>query len=118
IDDINIGGASPTCTEPTNQPTNLILTPTPTTISGIFDAAIPAADEYLIVRSSSSTLSSGPVDGTFYTSGQALGGGTVVISTTSTSFTDINLTAATTYYYFVFAHTNENCSNAPNYLEL
>jgi endonuclease I len=118
IDDINIGGASPPCIEPANQPTNLILTPTPTTISGTFDAAIPVVEEYLIVRSTASTLSTGPVDGTFYTTGQALGGGTVVTSTTSTSFTDINLIPATTYYYFVFAHNNENCSSAPNYLQL
>jgi endonuclease I len=118
IDDISIGGTSPVCSEPANQPTNLILTPTPTTISGIFNAAVPAVDEYLIVRSTATTLSSGPVDGAFYTAGQALGGGTVVISTTTTSFTDINLTPATTYYYFVFAHNNENCSSAPNYLQL
>lgn len=110
-------GAVP-CTEPTNQPTNLNLTPTPTTISGTFDAAIPAANEYLIVRSTASTLASPPADGTFYLPGDALGGGTVVISTTSTSFTDINLTPATNYYYFVFAHNNENCSAAPNYLTL
>ncbi len=118
IDDINIGGASPPCAEPTAQPQNLVLTPTPTTISGTFNAAVPAVNEYLIVRSLSNTLSAGPVDGVFYTAGNTLGGGTVVISTTSTSFTDINLTPATTYYYFVFAHNNENCSGAPNYLQL
>ena len=112
------GIVSPPCLEPTNQPTNLILTPTPTTISGTFNAASPAVDEYLIVRSTASTLSVGPADGTFYTTGQALGGGIVVISTTSTSFTDINLTPSTLYYYFVFAHNNEACSNAPNYLQL
>ncbi|MGB4845622.1 MAG: endonuclease [Ferruginibacter sp.] len=118
IDDISIGAASPSCTEPTNQPTNLILTPTPTTISGTFDASSPAADEYLIVRSNSSTLSATPADGTSYTIGQALGGGVVVVSTTATSFADINLAPATQYFYFVFAHNNENCSNAPNYLQL
>ncbi len=118
IDDISIGGAAPACTEPANQPTGLILTPSPTTINGTFTAATPAVNEYLIVRSTSSTLSSGPVDGNFYTPGQALGGGTVVISTTSISFADINLTPATTYYYYIFAHNTENCSNAPNYLQL
>jgi endonuclease I len=118
IDDISIGGAAPACTEPANQPTGLVLIPTPTTINGTFTAASPAVNEYLIVRSTSSTLSSGPVDGNFYTPGQALGGGTVVISTTSTSFADINLIPLTTYYYHIFAHNNENCSNAPNYLQL
>lgn len=118
LDDISIGGAAPACTEPTNQPTNLLLTSTPTTVSGSFDAAIPAVDEYLVVRSTSNTLSAGPVDGIFYLAGDPIGGGIVVTSTTATAFTDINLNPATTYYYYLFAHTNENCSNAPNYLQL
>jgi endonuclease I len=118
LDDISIGGAAPVCTEPANQPTNLVLTSTPTTVNGSFDAAVPAVDEYLVVRSTSNTLSAGPVDGVFYTAGASLGGGTVITSTTTTIFTDINLTPATTYYYYVFAHNNENCSSAPNYLQL
>ncbi len=121
IDDLTLsvdGIALPACNEPTNQPTNLILNPTPTTISGSFDAAIPAVDEYIIVRSTSSTLSNTPADGTFYTAGDPLGGGIVVTTTTLTSFTDVNLAPATTYYYFIFAHNNENCSNAPNYRQL
>ena len=118
LDDISIDEAAPVCTEPTNQPSNLVLIPTPTTISGTFDAAVPAVDEYLIVRSLSNTLAATPADGTFYLPGDAIGSGNVVISTTSTSFTDINLLPVTTYYYFVFAHYNENCSGAPNYLQL
>lgn len=118
VDDISIGGSGPVCVEPVNQPTNLILTSTPTTISGSFDAAVPAVDEYLIVRSSASTLSATPVDGITYSAGDPLGGGIIVASAPATSFTDINLSPATTYYYFVFAHNNENCSGAPNYLQL
>lgn len=118
LDDISIGGAAPVCTEPASQPANLLLTSTPTTVNGSFDAAVPAADDYLIVRSTSSSLSSGPVDGTFYNAGDPLGGGVVVINTTATTFTDINLTPATTYYYFIYADNSENCSSAPNYLQL
>lgn len=118
LDDISIGGAAPVCTEPANQPTNLILSSTPTTINGSFDAAVPAVDEYLIVRSLSNTLSAGPVDGIFYTAGNSIGGGVVVTSTTATTFTDINLIPATTYYYYIFADNSENCSSAPNYLQL
>ncbi len=112
------GSYIPVCTEPTNQPTNLVLTPTPTTISGTFTAAVPAVNEYLIVRSTSSTLSVGPLDGTYYAAGTSLGGGTVVTSTTSTSFLDVGLTPLTTYYYFIFADNNDNCIIAPNYLQL
>lgn len=118
LDDISIGGASPVCTEPASQPANLVLTSTPTTVSGSFDAAVPAVDDYLIVRSTSNTLSAGPVDGIFYTAGDPIGGGVVVTSTTATTFTDINLTPATTYYYYIFADNSENCSSAPNYLQL
>ncbi|MEO6252405.1 MAG: endonuclease [Ferruginibacter sp.] len=121
IDDftINVDGiVIPACTEPANQPTNLILSPTPTTINGTFDAAIPVVDEYLVVRSLSNSLSAGPVDGTSYLPGDPIGGGNVVVSTTTTSFTDINLTPSTLYYYYVFAHNNENCSSAPNYQQL
>lgn len=118
IDDISIGGASPACSEPTDQPDNLILTPTPTTINGSFNPAVPSVDGYLVVRSLSNTLSATPADGIFYTTGQALGGGFVVVSTTATSFTDINLTPATQYFYYVFSYNSENCSSAPNYLQL
>ena len=118
IDDINIGGAAPPCTEPTNQPTNLILTPTPTTISGSFDAAIPAVDEYLVVRSTSSTLSASPVDGTVYAIGTAFGGGNVVNYGTSTSFVNSGLLSSTLYYYFVFAINSDACSGGPNYYNL
>jgi len=118
LDDISIGGASPVCTEPTNQPANLVLSSTPTMVSGSFDAAVPAVDDYLIVRSTANTLSAGPVDGIFYTAGDPIGGGVVVTSTTATTFTDINLTPATTYYYYIFADNSENCSSAPNYLQL
>jgi endonuclease I len=121
IDDFTImvdGIALPACVEPTNQPTNLILSSTPTTISGSFDAAMPAVDEYLVIRSLSNSLSAGPVDGIFYTAGNAIGGGVVVTSTTATSFTDINLTPSTTYYYYIFADNSENCSSAPNYQQV
>ncbi len=120
VDDFTIvfnGSLGAPCEEPTNQPTNLNLSSTPSSISGNFTAAIPSANEYLVVRSLSATLSAGPVDGSFYTAGQSLGGGTVVIATSGTSFTDNNLMASTLYYYFVFALNNQDCSGGPNYLQ-
>ncbi|MBL0144728.1 MAG: hypothetical protein IPP48_02220 [Chitinophagaceae bacterium] len=88
IDDFTINFTQiilPTCTEPTTQPTNLTLTPTQTAVTGNFDAAVPAVDGYLVVRSLSSTLSSFPVDAQIFC-WQALGGGTVVASDFSSSF--------------------------------
>ncbi len=119
IDDLSITFNAATltpCTEPAAQPANLVLTPTPTSISGSFTPATPAVDEYLIVRSTSPTISASPADGTAYNTGQAFGGGIVLISTSGNSFTDIGLLPNTAYYYFVFALNSENCSGGPNYL--
>ena len=104
------------CIEPSNQPTNLVLTPSPTTIAVSFTAAVPPSDEYLVVRSNSLTLSASPVDGTVYAVNDALGGGTVVSIGTSTSFINSGLAPSTDYYYFVFAVNSDGCTGGPNYL--
>lgn len=104
------------CSEPAAQPTSLVLTPTPTTISGSFTAAAPLADEYIIVRHTASSLSSLPVDGVTYAAGSTLGGGTVVSVGSSTAFTSAGLSPTTAYYFFVFAINSDDCSGGPNYL--
>ena len=116
IDDISWTGFNnnPPCTTPSAQPTNLILSSSPNTVSGSFDDS--GSDNYLVVRSSSATLSADPVNGTAYSAGQALGGGTVVGVYAGSSFTDINLSASTLYYYFIFAFNSEDCTGGPNYL--
>ncbi|MEP6674300.1 MAG: endonuclease [Ferruginibacter sp.] len=117
IDDVtwtSFGGTP--CSEPTSQPTNLQLSSTPTTVSGSFTVAVPVPDEYLIIRSTSASLSVNPVDGTTYTAGQVIGNGVVVQFDAINTFTDNGLTPSTTYYYFVFADNSQNCSGGPNYL--
>jgi endonuclease I len=109
------GVVLPACAEPGAQPTSLLLSSTPTTVTGNFTAAIPAPNGYLVVRSISSSLSSFPVDGTAYSAGQALGGGVVVAQITSTTFQDINLVPSTLYYYYIFSVNDEDCSGGPNY---
>ncbi len=116
LDEISITSGSVACTEPSTQPTGLNLTPATNSISGSFTASSPAADGYIVVRSLSSSLSSNPVDGTSYSVGQTLGGGTVVSSDILTSFTDNGLTPNTLYYYFIFAYNNTSCLGGPNYL--
>lgn len=117
IDDVTIYSniVLPPCDEPTDQPTNLALTPTATTVIGSFTATVPAPSGYLVVRSMSPTLSANPVDGTTYTLGAALGGGVVVANGSATSFTDNGLAPTTLYYYYVFAYNNENCTGGANY---
>ena len=117
IDDVtwtSFGGTP--CSEPTTQPTNLSLSSTPTTVAGSFTTAAGTPDEYLVIRSTSSTLSISPVDGTIYTAGQTLGNGVVIQFDAINSFTDNGLNPSTTYYYYVFADNSQNCGGGPNYL--
>lgn len=104
----------PPCTTPAATPTTLSFgTITSSSIAATFTGS--GADEYLVVRSNTSTLSAGPVNGTVYNAGNALGGGTVVSRGASTSFTASGLTAQTVYYFFVYA-LNSNCAGGPLYL--
>ncbi|HMO60833.1 MAG TPA: endonuclease [Ferruginibacter sp.] len=118
VDDVQIvfsGSTLDICSAPTAQPTGLVLTPGSRTITGSFNAAIPPADEYLVVRSTSATLSQTPVNTTTYTPGQALGNGVVVSFSSSSTFTDEGLNPLTQYYYFIFSAHTENCIGGPVY---
>lgn len=103
------------CVAPTAQPTALVLTPAGNTITGNFTAASPAADNYLVVISTSATPPS-PANGTTYTIGSAVLGGTNVIVDTdsNTTFTATGLAALTTYYVYVFSF-NTLCTGGPLY---
>lgn len=120
IDDLTItfnGTINPPCAEPTAQATGISVgSATTSSLTIGFTPAVPAADEYLVVRSTSPTLSGNPVDGVTYTAGQALGGGTVISYGTLTNLIDGGLAANTTYYYFVFAANSQDCTGGPNYL--
>lgn len=119
IDNIAItSGSILPCAEPANQPTNLVLTPAPTSVVGNFTAAVPAADGYLVVRSLNPTLSASPVDATVYNESQNFGGGVIIFIGSATSFSDINLSPTTTYYYYVFAFNENACTGGPNYLSV
>ena len=102
------------CATPANQASSLVFgTPTTTSVSGSFSPTV--ASGYLVVYSTSATLTALPVNGTTYTAGTALGNATVVSSSTSTSFALSGLTAATTYYVSVFAYNATSCTGGPNY---
>lgn len=103
----------PPCATPSAQPTSLTLTPANTSIAGTFTGVIDA-DDYLIIRSSSNTLSASPVDNTDYNAGDNFGGGIVIANSTNTSFLTTGLTANTQYYFYIFA-ANKNCSGGTKY---
>ncbi len=102
------------CTTPTAQPTNLNLLTSNTTINGSFSTT-PNTDNYLVVQSSQPALTATPANGTSYAIGASLGGGTVIGNTNANSFINYNLTAGTTYYYYVFGY-NTLCNGGPLYL--
>lgn len=106
----------PPCVAPTAQPTALVLTPFATSINGSFTAASPAADDYLVVRSLSSTLSATPVNGVTYVPGASFGGGTIVSYGTSNTFSAGGLSLNTLYYFFIFSANDATCLGGPLYL--
>jgi len=79
------------------------------TTAGVTSTITPATTPptgYLVVRSTSATLTAQPVFGTSYAVDSALGGGTVALfTTTPANFTD-NPGQNTKYYYFVYAYNN------------
>ncbi|MFN7014074.1 MAG: GEVED domain-containing protein, partial [Bacteroidia bacterium] len=101
------------CAAPTTQPTSLILSSTGTTVSGSFTAADPAPNNYLVIINTTGTVPT-PTNGTTYTVGGAITGGTVVDIDSNTTFTATSLTTLTTYYFFVFAY-NSICTGGPTY---
>ncbi len=104
------------CVAPTAQPTALTLTPIGTTISGSFTAAIPTADNYLIVINTTGITPPNPSNGTSYTIGATLGAGNVIIDNdTNTSFTATGLLPLTTYHVFIYSF-NSVCTGGPLYL--
>lgn len=94
--------------EPTAQPTSLVFSSvTTTSFTTAFTAASGSPDGYIVVRSTSASLSADPVDGTTYTAGNSFGGGTIVnVGSTISGISNSGLTAGTTYYTFVFAYNN------------
>lgn len=115
---INIMGVAvntvATCSTPTAQPYALTITPGTTNAVVSFAAAVPAADKYLVVRTTGAALNTNPSNGTTYATSATLGNGTVVSISSATSFTDAGLTAGSLYRYTVFAY-NDLCSGGPSY---
>jgi hypothetical protein len=117
VDDIILKAtANFPCDVPAAGPTNLVFpTITDASISGSFTAANPSADEYLVVMTSNSNLSSDPINGQTYAVGDNMGGGTVVSTGTATSFTATGLVGGATYNFFVYS-INTICTDGPKYL--
>jgi len=117
IDNVKVTGkgANSACIEPAAQPTNFAVgNITNYSIQGIFTPANPSAENYIVVASNNTALSSGPVNGTTYALGDNLGDGSVVAFTHGSSFTVTGLAPSTSYNFFIYA-MNSNCSGGPKY---
>jgi len=116
VDDItwtSYGGVA--CVAPAAQPTALSFTGITNTTANVSFTAAAGADKYLVVRSTTASLSNNPINTTTYSEGDALGNGIVAYSGANTSFTAGDLLPGTTYYFFVFAFNELNCSGGPVY---
>jgi len=107
-----IGGSF--ATEPSAQPTNMVLSNVKTyRLAGSFTPSASASG-YLVLRKKGSAITGVPVDGTAYQRGDIVGDAQVVFSANATSFVPNNIVASTGYYFAVYAY-NGSGSNI-NYL--
>jgi len=103
------------CATPTAQATSFTITSANYNFIQASFTPAAAADEYLVVMSTSNTLTAAPANQTVYNVGDALGGGIVVKRGTGNSFIRNGLTQNTNYYFFTYA-LNSACSGGPLYL--
>ena len=117
IDNLTVTAIPSTpCVTPAAGPTSLTFNNiTETSVQGNFLAASPSVNEYIVVMSTNSSLTSLPIDGQTYFVGDNIGDGTVIDKGSDLSFTASGLTGATTYYFFVFP-VNSVCTGGPLYL--
>ena len=103
------------CTTPSVPSTVTATTAsiTTSTIPGTITAPATAPTGYMVISSTSSTLSAGPVNGTTYAVGGTIGGGIIQYYSTSTAFTaSTSLSPNTTYYLFAYSY-NSGCVGTP-----
>lgn len=106
----------PLCATPTAQPTTLVLTqPSNGAINASFTAASPAPSNYLVVYNTTGTAPT-VVNGTTYSIGGSITGGTVADTDSNTAFSVTGLNANTTYYFFIYSYNNTSCAGGPIYL--
>jgi hypothetical protein len=103
------------CSTPSAQASSLVFgTINATSIAGSFTSTA-TADEYLVLRTTSATLSANPVDATVYNAGNIIGNATVVSRSASTSFTASGLSGSTTYYFHIMSIKSVGCTGGPKY---
>jgi hypothetical protein len=107
----------PACAAPTSQPTGLSLSViSSSAINGSFTAlSTLIASGYIVIRTTSATAPTGPVDGTTYTAGVYGAGGYIESVGTGTTWSSALLNAGTTYWYWIYAYNNVSCTGSIKY---
>ena len=111
---VTTSALSTNCISPVAQPTSLLLTGDQNSINGNFSAS-QSVQGYLVLVSTSSTLTQIPSNGTEYQQGDLLGNARVAYSGSGTTFFSSGLNPSTTYRIFVFSYNNL-CTNGIAYL--
>lgn len=106
--------ARPACTMPEAQPTGLTASTTMSAINGSFTASVPAADNYLVVLTTS-PVAPMPFDGISYVPGTNALGGQILSAGTSTTFSATGLSDNTTYWVWVFSYRTVCTGTVPMY---
>ena len=114
IGNANTIAGLPPCTSPVLQPVTLNFgTTTVNSIQGSFTAT--GADGYLVLRSTSASLSANPVNTVTYAPGNIIGNAIVVQQSNGIDFTASGLLPVTLYYFYIISYNNLSCSNGPMY---
>lgn len=99
IDDFSVQTAPPA------QPANLQFgNVTATSLTGSFQAPVPAPSGFLVLRKVDSVPTGVPVDGATYEAGAVLGDAIVAYRGSSTAFAQKGLSPNTSYHFAVFAY--------------
>lgn len=103
---INLNGVGGNlATEPTAQATNMTFPIIKSYhIQGLFTAASPAPDGYLVIRKTGSASTDVPTDGKVYQRGDSVGTSKVIYSSSLTGFFPNDIIANTNYYFTVFSY--------------
>ncbi len=103
----------PPCVMPAAQASALNFSGvTTSSITGSFTPT--SATGYLVLMSTSASLSQQPANGILYSGGSTLGNATI-LNNSSNTFTASALSSNNTYYFYIYAYNNSTCAGGPVY---